>query len=84
MPGKRKRKLAYGIARLVRPVVVAYHDLYLSKEGSGGKLEYDVRSTVAGQFEVAPGMEDPPGAFGFTSARARSTARASNWPPDLK
>lgn len=80
MPDRRRRGLSYGIARAIHSVVTAYHDLYPA-EGGSGTVAYDTRSTVAGQFELAPGAPVP-GAFGFTSARKKSTASASNWPPE--
>lgn len=98
MPTSRRRRLkkrlAYRAARIIRPVIVAYVDLYLDDEvGGPEKPGTDPRSTVYGQFEVAANVDHTtPLTFGFSSDRrahaerdrARpGTASASRWPPGV-
>lgn len=96
MPTSRRRRIkkraCYRLARMIRPVIVAYIDLYLDDEDSGPEMPAaDPRSTVYGQFEVAANSEHrTPVAFGFTSMRRahgdrtdQASQGASRWPPGV-
>lgn len=87
-----KRRLAYGAARVVHTVLVAYLDLYVEDEPDpgSGKAVYDPAGTVSGHYDVAANRDhdvldviaELP--FGFSMGRTASAAHihtARNRPP---
>ena len=88
-----KKRLCYRAARMIRPVIVAYADLFLAEEDSGPEMpRYDTSSTISGHFEVAANAEHTtPVTFGFSSMRRaheghraeQAAPRAPRWPPGV-